>query len=118
MQQRDLNGITLITRSRFPQAAMSFTSSSPPCEISDRQGNHLSAYLTTETGRKQDFEGFKSHIIAAVREYAQNTKQVKDTIAAHVDAFIKDDSVVSDFHVRGGFVFITYTRFLPTDILV
>jgi translation initiation factor eIF-2B subunit alpha len=43
----------------------------------------------------QDFEGFKSHIIAAVREYAQNTKQVKDTIADHVDAFIKDDSIVS-----------------------
>ncbi|KAG8825027.1 translation initiation factor eIF-2B subunit alpha [Serendipita sp. 401] len=42
----------------------------------------------------QDFEGFKSHIIAAVREYAQNTKQVKDTIAGNVDAFIKDDSVI------------------------
>lgn len=42
----------------------------------------------------QDFEGFKSHIIAAVREYAQNTKQVKDTIANHVDAFIQDDSVI------------------------
>ncbi|KAG8808057.1 translation initiation factor eIF-2B subunit alpha [Serendipita sp. 399] len=42
----------------------------------------------------KDFEGFKSHIIAAVREYAQNTKQVKDTIAKHVDAFIKDDSVI------------------------
>lgn len=43
----------------------------------------------------QDYEGFKSHIIAAVREYAQNTKHVKDTIAGHVDAFIKDDSIVS-----------------------
>ncbi|PVF98914.1 nagb/rpia/CoA transferase-like protein [Serendipita vermifera] len=42
----------------------------------------------------QDFEGFKNNIIAAVREYAQNTKRVKDTIAEHVDAFIKDDSVI------------------------
>ncbi|KIM31031.1 hypothetical protein M408DRAFT_21822 [Serendipita vermifera MAFF 305830] len=32
--------------------------------------------------------------LPAVREYAQNTKQVKDTIADNVDAFIKDDSVI------------------------
>jgi translation initiation factor eIF-2B subunit alpha len=44
--------------------------------------------------RFQDFDEFKREIKQACQEYAQSVINVKETIARHINSFIKDDSIV------------------------
>jgi len=44
--------------------------------------------------RFQDFDEFKREIQQACQEYAQSVINVKETIARHINSFIKDDSIV------------------------